>query len=111
MGVPTASTDPSSASPSRVAAFAWVPFHHRAYAAIWTATVVSNIGAWMYLVSGWLMTSLDSDPFLVSMVQVANCLPMFLFAIPAGALVSIVDRRRFLVFGESAITGTSMAFA
>jgi hypothetical protein len=57
------------------------------------------------------MTSLDSDPFLASMVQVANSLPMFLFAVPAGVLVGIVDRCRFLVFGESAITSTSMAFA
>jgi MFS family permease len=79
---------------------------------IWTATVVSNIGGWMYNVaSGWLMTSLDPDPFMVSMVQVANSLPMFLFAIPAGALADIVDRRRLLIFGESAIMITSTAFA
>jgi hypothetical protein len=52
---------------------------------IWTATVVSNIGGWMYNVaSGWLMTNLDPNPLTVSMVQVANSLPMFLFAIPAA---------------------------
>ncbi len=79
---------------------------------IWTATVVSNIGTWMYNVaSGWLMTSLDPDPLIVSMVQVANSLPMFLFAIPAGALADIVDQRRFLIVGESAITLISAAFA
>jgi MFS family permease/quinol monooxygenase YgiN len=61
--------------------------------------------------SGWLMTSLSPDPFVVAMVQVANSLPMFLFAIPAGALVDGVDRRRFLALGESAITLTSAAFA
>jgi MFS family permease len=63
------------------------------------------------LASGWLMMSLDPDPFMVSMVQVANSLPMFLFAIPAGALVDIFDRRRFLIVGECAITITSTAFA
>jgi predicted MFS family arabinose efflux permease len=61
--------------------------------------------------SGWLMTSLDPDPFIVSMVQVADSLPMFLFAIPAGALVDIVDQRRFLIVGESAVMITSTAFA
>lgn len=61
--------------------------------------------------SGWLMTSLNPDPFVVAMVQVANSLPMFLFAIPAGALVDGVDRRRFLALGESAIMLTSAAFA
>ena len=66
----------------------------------------------MYSVaSGWLMTSLDSNPFTVSMVQVANNLPMFLFAIPAGALVDMVDRRLFLIVGESAVMLTSTAFA
>jgi predicted MFS family arabinose efflux permease len=93
-------------------ASAWAPFRHKAFAVVWAATVISNIGAWMYNVaSGWLMTSLDPNPFIVSMVQVANSLPMFLFAIPAGALVDIVDRRRFLIIGESAITITSAAFA
>jgi MFS family permease len=88
------------------------PFRHRAFTVIWIATVVSNIGGWMYSVaSGWLMTSLDSNAFIVSMVQVANSLPMFLFAIPAGALADIVNQRRFLIVGESTITVVSAAFA
>ena len=66
----------------------------------------------MYSVaSGWLMTSLDPNAFIVSMVQVANSLPMFLFAIPAGALADIVNQRRFLIIGESTITIVSAAFA
>ena len=93
-------------------ASAWAPFRHRTFAVIWVATVVSNIGGWMYSVaSGWLMTSLDADPLFVSLVQVANNLPMFLFALPAGALVDIVDRRLFLIIGETAVTVTSAAFA
>ena len=95
----------------------WAPFHNRPFAVMWTATVVSNIGTWMYnLASGWLMLSLDPGALSVSLVQVANTLPMFLLAIPAGALVDSVDRRRFLIVGESAITlnvfgfcGTGMA--
>jgi predicted MFS family arabinose efflux permease len=88
------------------------PFHYRAFTVIWIATVVSNIGGWMYSVaSGWLMTGLDSNAFIVSMVQVANSLPMFLFAIPAGALADIVNQRRFLIVGESTITIVSAAFA
>jgi len=100
---------PARASAS---ASAWAPFRHRTFAVIWVATVVSNIGGWMYSVaSGWLMTSLDGDPLFVSLVQVANNLPMFLFALPAGALVDIVDRRLFLIIGETAVTVTSTAFA
>lgn len=111
MSAPHANNPPIP-SPPPAAASAWAPFRNRTFAVIWTATVVSNIGGWMYNVaSGWLMTSLDPDPFIVSMVQVANSLPMFLFAIPAGALADIVDRRRLLIFGESAILITSTAFA
>ena len=57
------------------------------------------------------MVSLDANPLIVSMVQVANTLPMFLFAIPAGAMVDIVNQRRFLIVGETSVTITSMAFA
>jgi predicted MFS family arabinose efflux permease len=82
------------------------------FTVIWIATVVSNIGGWMYNVaSGWLMTSLNPNALIVAMVQVANSLPMFLFAIPAGALADIVNQRRFLIFGESSITVVSIAFA
>lgn len=57
------------------------------------------------------MTNLNSDPFIVSLVQVATTLPMFLFAIPAGALADIMDKRLFLIIGESSITITSTMFA
>jgi predicted MFS family arabinose efflux permease len=91
---------------------AWGPFGHPAFAVIWTATVVSNVGAWMYTAaSGWLMTGLNPDPLIVSLVQVAAGLPIVLFAIPAGALADIVDRRRFLIVAEIATTAVSAIFA
>jgi predicted MFS family arabinose efflux permease len=90
----------------------WAPFRHRTFTVIWIGTVVSNIGGWMSsAASGWLMTSLDSSPFIVAMVQVATSLPLFLLAIPAGALSDIVDRRRFLLAGELFIMATSIVFA
>jgi predicted MFS family arabinose efflux permease len=90
----------------------WAPFRHRTFTVIWIATVVSNIGGWMSsAASGWLMTSLDSSPFIVAMVQVATSLPMFLLAIPAGALSDIVDRRKFLLAGELFIMASSVVFA
>jgi MFS family permease len=61
--------------------------------------------------SGWLMTSLNPDPVIVSLVQVATSLPMFLFAIPAGALADIIDKRRFLLVIESATTIVSAIIA
>jgi MFS family permease len=79
---------------------------------LWTTTVVANIGTWMYnAASGWLMTSLDPDPLMVSLVQAATTLPMFLFAVPAGALADIFDKRGFLIIVESATMAVSMVYA
>src|SRR6266849_2044039 len=87
------------------------PFRDRAFAVLWMATVVSNIGTWMQsAAAGWLMTSLDPAPFSVSLVQVASSLPMFLFALPAGALADVVDRRRLLIFVQVMVTALVAAF-
>jgi MFS family permease len=92
------------AAPERSAS-PWTAFRHTAFAVIWMATVVANVGTWMYnAASGWLMTSLAADPFTVSMVQVASSLPMFLFALPAGALADTIDKRRFLIGSEIVLT-------
>ncbi|MBB5986697.1 MFS transporter [Sphingobium lignivorans] len=74
------------------------PLANKVFRAIWIATVVSNIGTWMHDVgAGWLMTSLSADPLMVALVQAATTLPMFLLALPAGALADIVDRRKLLI--------------
>src|SRR4051812_24133006 len=96
----------------RVPQSAWRPLRHQTFAILWTATVVSNVGGWMYAAaSAWLMTTLDGDPLMVSLVQVATTLPMFLIALPAGALSDIVDRRHFLIAAEVFITVTSTTLA
>ena len=52
---------------------AFGPFRHPAFTVIWTASIVANIGTWMYTAtSGWLMTNLDPDPLTVSLVQVVK---------------------------------------
>ena len=87
------------------------PFRFLTFTVLWAATVVSNIGTWMQnAAASWLMTSLNPDPFIVSLVQVATSLPLFLFALPAGALADIVDRRRLLIGVQVAVTVLVAAF-
>lgn len=74
------------------------PLKHRAFALLWTATLISNIGTWMHDVSAaWLMTSLSPSPFVVAMVQAATSGAMALFALPAGAMADLFDRKRLLI--------------
>jgi predicted MFS family arabinose efflux permease len=88
------------------------PFRYPTFTVLWVATVVSNIGVWMQNAgASWLMTSLDPDPLTVSLVQVATALPMFLFALPAGALADIVDRRRLLLVVQFLIAALVAVFA
>lgn len=92
----------AGATDSDVAASSpWSPLRHRTFLMLWIATVVSNVGTWMNDVgASWLMTTLDSDPLMVALVQAANSLPMFLFALPSGVLADIVDRRKYLLFAQ-----------
>jgi MFS family permease/quinol monooxygenase YgiN len=82
----------------------WAPLRHRAFLVIWLAVLASNIGTWVRdVASGWLMTEMAPSPVLVSLVQAATTLPIFLLSLPAGALADIVDRRRMLIFVQCAL--------
>lgn len=80
------------------AASAWSPFSRRVFAVMWTAVLIGNIGTWMRDVgAGWLMTGLSPSATMVALVQVAGTLPVFLLALPAGALADLVNRRKLLI--------------
>ncbi len=87
-------------------------FRHPVFAVVWTATLVANVGAWMYgAASGWMMTSLNPDPLIVSLVQTAGSAPAFLFALPAGAFADIFDKRKYLIVIEFLTTAVSALYA
>jgi predicted MFS family arabinose efflux permease len=91
-------TETNMQTPPPQTASPWSPFRHNVFALLWTGIVISNVGTWMHdVAAGWLMTTLTSSPVLVASVQAATTLPVFLFALPAGALADIVDRRRLIV--------------
>ncbi|MGE0797423.1 MAG: MFS transporter [Lautropia sp.] len=65
---------------------------------LWTAWLTANVSMWMNdVAAAWLMTTLSADPMLVALVQTATALPVFLLAMPGGAIADIVDRRRLLL--------------
>ena len=90
----------------------WGVFGHSAFVVILAATSLSNIGFAMFDTgSGWLMTSLNPSPRMVSAVQIATTLPLFLLTLPAGALTDVVDPRRLLIVAQAGVAAVSFGFA
>jgi MFS family permease len=80
---------------------AWAPLGEPLFRSLWVASVISYVGTWMQNVgAGWMMTQLTLSPLMVSLVQAAATLPVFLVILPAGALADMVDRRRFLLITQ-----------
>jgi MFS family permease len=87
--------------PKRSDSSPWSPLAEPLFRSLWIASVVSYTGTWMQNVgAGWLMTQLTVSPLMVSLVQAAATLPVFLVILPAGALADMVDRRRFLLITQ-----------
>ena len=93
---------------SNSASSAWATLQHELFRGLWIASVVSNIGTLMQDVgASWLMTQLAPSPLMVSLIQTAGSLPVFLLSFAAGALADILDRRRLLIFSQSWMLGAA----
>src|SRR5215469_6582075 len=87
----------------------WQPLHTPIFRNLLLAGVVSDIGAFMQSTgAAWLMVSLNAGPMWVALTQTASALPFFVFALPAGAIGDIVDRRRLILFTETWMVGVSL---
>jgi MFS family permease len=81
----------------------YATLRHRHFRNILAAMCLSNTGYWMqtvaaaFLIREWTA----GDPFMVSLVQSALFLPSVAMLIPAGMLVDLVDRRRFMIFAQA----------
>jgi MFS family permease len=77
---------------------ALVPLRNGTFRTLWFASVIVWLGTWLQNTgAGWLMTTLAPRPLIVAMVQAATIMPVFLLALPGGAMADIVDRRLFLI--------------
>lgn len=91
---------------------AFAPLRHRLFMVLWWATIIGNVGSFMRdVASGWLVTEVSASPAAVSLVQAAATLPVFLLAIPAGALSDIVDRRKYLIYIQIFLAAISATLA
>lgn len=82
----------------------WAPLRIPAFRMLWFAQLGSMLGTWMQTVGAqWILVETPNSTALVALVQVATTLPMLLFALPAGTLADILDRRRLLIAVQSSV--------
>ena len=88
------------------------PFGYSLFAGVWLTNTISNFGGQMQAVgAAWLMTSLTSDPKIISLVTSAALLPMLLFSLVAGAVADAVDRRLVLIVAQLTMFAASALLA
>ena len=90
----------------------WRPLRTPIFRRLLIADVVSDVGTFMQSVgSAWLMVSLGAGPLYVALTQTASTLPFFLFALPAGSVGDIVDRRWLILWTEAWMVGVAALLA
>src|SRR5437762_10989379 len=90
----------------------WRPLRTPIFRNLLVADVMSDIGTFMQSVgAAWLMVSLGAGPMYVALTQTASALPFFVFALPAGAIGDIVDRRRLILFTEFWMVAVAVVLA
>src|SRR5215472_7239355 len=90
----------------------WRPFRTAIFRNLFVADLLSDVGTFMQSVgSAWLMVSLGASAAFVALTQTASSLPFFVFALPAGALGDIVDRRKLILACEYWMVGVAAVLA
>lgn len=90
----------------------WAPFRTPGFRRLWTVWAIANLCMWMCDVAGaWLMTSLSGSKLMVAMIQTCTTLPVFLLALPCGAVADTIDRRHGLLAAQWWATLATTALA
>jgi MFS family permease len=90
----------------------WRPLRVSTFRNLLIANVVSDMGTFMQSVgAAWLMISLHAGPLYVALTQTASALPYFVFALPAGSIGDIVDRRKLILFTETWMASVAIVLA
>jgi MFS family permease len=100
----SASTDLPAAPPAAPAPVLQVstlsPFAFPAFRVIWIANLFANLGTWAQSVAAaWVITTEQSSPLMVAMIQVAAAFPLVALSILTGVLADNHDRRKVMLAG------------
>jgi MFS family permease len=76
---------------------AFTALRNTAYRRLWFASLVSGTFVAAHdTAAAWMMNTLSSSTFFLSLMSTVASLPLFIFTLPAGALADMVNRRALL---------------
>ena len=100
------------AEPAGESSSLWTPLRTPLFRNLFFANLLSDVGTFMQSVgAAWLMVSLGASATFVALTQTASSLPFFVFALPAGAIGDIVDRRKLILYCEFWMVGVATLLA
>jgi MFS family permease len=85
---------------------------HRDFALFWGGNFLSNIGTWMQnLALGWLILLMTNSPFLLGLNGFLGSAPSLFFSLPGGAIADRLNRRKLMIYTQSALMILALALA
>jgi MFS family permease len=83
---------------------------HRDFRLLWWGLAVSAIGTWMQIVALSLLVLklTNGSAFALGTVSLVQALSFFLFALVGGSVADRIDKRRLLLFTQSASAGLAV---
>src|SRR5271165_1462375 len=75
----------------------WTALRNPVFRRLWIATVISGVCVSAHdTAATWMMNTLTSSKFLISVMSTVAALPLFFFTLPAGSLADLIDRKKLL---------------
>jgi MFS family permease len=88
------------------------PFRSRDFSLLWFGSFVSQAGSQMHVVAvSWQVYELTQNPLALSGIGVARIVPLVLLALGSGVLADALDRRKLMLFSQTAMMLCSLALA
>ena len=76
----------------------WFALRHPLFRALWLASIGSGIGSTTHDTAAvWSLTMATDQAWVVTLFQALLSAPLFFFALPAGAIADIADKRRLVL--------------
>jgi MFS family permease len=75
----------------------WTALNNPVFRRLWIASLISGVCVSAHdTAATWMMNTLTSSKFLISVMATVASLPLFFFTLPAGSLADLVDRKKLL---------------